>query len=90
MGIFGTAEPFVPLKEATLDGDDIRLPIPKDKVKQAPRVDADQHLDVEQERELYRYYGLDYDQTAGMAGGQRVRVWGIPIGTSQRAVPMRR
>lgn len=61
-GLFGTSESFVPLSEATLDGDDVRVPFGKDLVKGAPRVDADQHLDVEQERELYRYYSPDYDR----------------------------
>jgi len=33
----------------------------------APRVDADHHRDVEQERELYRYHGLDYAAVTGSA-----------------------
>ena len=52
-GLFGTSESFVPLQEATVEGDQVTLPYSKDQVKDAPRVDADQHLDVEQERELY-------------------------------------
>jgi len=60
-GLFGTSQSFVPLAEASLEGDNVRVPFDKDKVKDAPRVDAEQHLDVDQERELYRYYGLDYD-----------------------------
>ena len=68
-GLFGTSESFVPLQEATVEGDQVTLPYSKDQVKDAPRVDADQHLDVEQERELYRHYGLDYDAAhSGQAG----------------------
>jgi len=29
-------------------------------IKDAPRVDADEHLDPDQERELWAYYGYDY------------------------------
>jgi len=66
-GLFGKSQTFVPLAEATLDGENLRVPFDKDKVKDAPKVEADQHLDVEQERELYRYYGLDYNG-GGQAG----------------------
>lgn len=59
-GLFGTSETFVPLEGARFEGDDIVVPYEKDMVKDAPRVDADQHLDVSEEQELYRYYGRDY------------------------------
>jgi len=57
-GFFGTSETFVPLEGANFDGNDVRLSYDKDRIKNAPRVDADQHLDHTQEEELYRYYGL--------------------------------
>lgn len=60
-GLFGTSETFIPLQDAQVDGKDLKFPYTKDKVKDAPRVDADQHLDVEQEQELYKYYGVSYD-----------------------------
>jgi len=71
-GLFGTSETFVPLEGANFDGDDLRLSYDKDKVKNAPRVEADQHLDHTQEEELYRYYGLTpasyATETTGYAG----------------------
>jgi uncharacterized protein (TIGR02271 family) len=70
-GVLGTSEAFVPLAEASLEGDNIRLPFAKDKVKDAPRIDVEDHLDLEQERELYRYYGLDYDK-GGLASDSGV------------------
>jgi uncharacterized protein (TIGR02271 family) len=57
-GLFGTTQSFVPLEGATLDGSDLRLAYSKDQVKDAPRIDVDQHLDRAEEDELYRYYGL--------------------------------
>ncbi|AKT50711.1 DUF2382 domain-containing protein [Arsenicicoccus sp. oral taxon 190] len=61
-GLFGTAHTFIPLDDAQVEGDTVRVPFSKDKVKDAPRVDADRHLDADEERELYRYYGRDYDE----------------------------
>lgn len=58
-GLFGTSESFVPVQQATLDGDRLTLPFTKDKVKDAPKVDVDgRHLDESEERRLYEYYGL--------------------------------
>src|SRR3954447_15876335 len=58
-GLFGSHETFVPLSEATVSGGTLRVPYEKAKVKDAPRVDADQgHLSPEEESELYRYYGI--------------------------------
>jgi uncharacterized protein (TIGR02271 family) len=58
-GLFGSGESFVPLRDATSSGDELRVPYTKDKVKDAPRIsDADGHLDHGEEDELYRYYGL--------------------------------
>ncbi len=56
-GLFGTSESFVPLQGATVQLDEIRVPYTKDQVKDAPRVEEDGHISVEEERELYSYYG---------------------------------
>jgi len=64
-GMFGGGESFVPLREAEVNGNDLRVPYTKDKVKDAPRIeDAESHLSETEEAELYRYYGVggaDYD-----------------------------
>jgi uncharacterized protein (TIGR02271 family) len=80
-GLFGTKETFVPLAQADLSGDNLRLPYDKAKVKDAPKIDTDGHLSPQEEQELYRYYGLGSGQspmtdsttgtttgTAGLAG----------------------
>ena len=67
-GLFGTSETFIPLRDAQVDGQDLKLPYTKSKIKDAPRMsDADEHLDVAQEQKLYEYYGLDYGTPS--AGG---------------------
>src|SRR5829696_1258113 len=62
-GLFGTRSSFVPLAQTTQTGDDVRVPYDKQLVKDAPRVEADQHLSEAEERQLWRHYGLDYDRT---------------------------
>ena len=59
-GFFGTSETFVPIEGARFDGDDLHVSYDKDKIKDAPRVDVDQHLSETEEAELYRYYGLEW------------------------------
>jgi uncharacterized protein (TIGR02271 family) len=72
-GLFGTNETFIPVADAELSGDRLTVPFDKDKVKDAPNVAADGgHLDHDEERRLYEYYGLSYsDRTSdtGLAGG---------------------
>lgn len=59
-GLFGSGESFVPLRDATVDGNDVRVPYSKDKVKDAPRVsDSEGHLSEEEEGTLFRHYGSD-------------------------------
>lgn len=66
-GLFGAKENFVPVKGASQDGDRVVLPYTKDVIKDAPKVDVDQHLSPAEEEELYRYYELNYEdgRTAG-------------------------
>jgi uncharacterized protein (TIGR02271 family) len=73
-GLFGTKESFVPLRNASLSEGRIVVPFGKDRIKNAPKIDADGQLTPEEEDELYRYYELnggtetttsgDYDRTA--------------------------
>ena len=76
-GMFGGAESFVPLASASVSGNDVRVPFTKDKVKGAPRVeDSEGHLSQDEEAELYRYYGMDYSETASDSG--------LPTGGTER------
>ncbi|MEV0583031.1 PRC and DUF2382 domain-containing protein [Nonomuraea sp. NPDC050310] len=60
-GWFGMHESFVPLSAATRVEDRVQVDFDKSRIKDAPRVDAagGQHLSAEEERELYRYYGVN-------------------------------
>jgi len=63
-GMFGTRQSFAPLSGAVSDGDNVRLAVTKDRVKDAPNVDDDGHLSPEEEQALYDYYASDIG-TAG-------------------------
>ena len=57
-GLFGTKESFVPIRNADLTDDGVRVPVSKTQVKDAPKIDTDGHLSPQEEQELYRYYGM--------------------------------
>lgn len=57
-GLFGTAESFVPLQDATVTGSDIRVAYNKTEVKDAPRVDLDERITPTEEQRLYAHYGI--------------------------------
>jgi uncharacterized protein (TIGR02271 family) len=64
-GLFGGNVSFVPLRDAQREGEGLRVPYDKAKVKDAPNIDPTQHLSPEEEHRLYQHYGVDYDD-----GGQ--------------------
>jgi uncharacterized protein (TIGR02271 family) len=66
-GLFGMNSSFVPLEGARLDGDDLRLAFSKDRVKDAPNLDPEGHLEPGEEHELYRHYDLDVDAATDTA-----------------------
>ncbi|MFW6776181.1 DUF2382 domain-containing protein [Nocardioides sp. CPCC 205120] len=62
-GLFGMKESFVPVTDATLDGDRLTVPFTKDQIKDAPSIDVDGgHLDEAEEARLWQHY-------AGHSGG---------------------
>ena len=60
-GLFGTKKTFVPLRAAQPAGEDLRLPLEKAQVKDAPSIDPDGELSESEERQLYTHYDLAYD-----------------------------
>jgi stress response protein YsnF len=60
-GLFGLRETLVPLSEAQVDGDQLRVPYEGEHVKDAPNVDPDVQLTADEEELLYRHYGYGTD-----------------------------
>ncbi|MCY1136544.1 PRC and DUF2382 domain-containing protein [Actinoplanes sp. Pm04-4] len=57
-GLFGAKETFIPLRGADVTGDRVVVAYAKERVKDAPRVDADGPLSQAEEGELYSFYNL--------------------------------
>ena len=57
-GLFGSRMSFVPLEQAKEVESGIQVPFQKDFIKDAPNVDADEELGVEDEDKLYSYYHM--------------------------------
>ena len=64
-GLFGTKESFVPIRNADLTDDGVRVPVSKDQVKDAPKIHAEGHLSPQGEQELYRYHGMELGAGTG-------------------------
>ncbi|SOC51980.1 conserved domain-containing protein [Blastococcus aggregatus] len=69
-GMFGTKESFVPIRDADLTDDGLRVPVSKARVKDAPKIDTDGHLSPQEEQELYRYYGMGAGGTGTQTTGR--------------------
>jgi sporulation protein YlmC with PRC-barrel domain len=76
-GFFGMSHVFVPLDDADVEGESIRVPYAKDFVKDAPHVDTDGPLSPEDEQQLHDYYrgareaerpAVSGESTTGAAG----------------------
>lgn len=69
-GLFGLAQTLVPLRGHRWDGEDLVLPYDKDLIKDAPRVEATEHLSEQEQDELFRYYenAGAYRDAEGTAG----------------------
>jgi uncharacterized protein (TIGR02271 family) len=89
-GLFGTKESFVPIRDADLTDDGVRVSVSKDQVKDAPRIDADGHLSPQEEQELYRYYalsmGTDVQATQSTTGRAESGMTGQTENVQDRAV----
>ncbi|MGS2591835.1 DUF2382 domain-containing protein [Streptomyces hebeiensis] len=88
-GLFGMKESLVPLAGARRAGEDIHVPYARETVKDAPRLDADEHLDPGQETQLYEHYGLSVGGTgigtAAATGPAAGAGMGIGAGTEEGA-----
>jgi uncharacterized protein (TIGR02271 family) len=89
-GLFGTQETFVPIHEGRVVGDYLEVPVSKTKVKDAPHMDVSHgRLTEQQERELYNFYGFDWDEPMPSRGetteGAERGTYGSDAGTTTTA-----
>ncbi|MEU9739732.1 PRC and DUF2382 domain-containing protein [Micromonospora chersina] len=69
-GLFGMNESLIPLQVAQVQGDRVTVPFDKGVVKDAPNVDADadEPLSGAEVADLYRHYGLTWDDSESQGG----------------------
>jgi PRC-barrel domain len=68
-GLFGTKKTFVPLRDAHPIGEDLRVPVARNRVKDAPHIDADTELGEREERQLFEHYDVAYTAEGRDASG---------------------
>jgi uncharacterized protein (TIGR02271 family) len=69
----------VPLRDAQVTGDELRVPYQKAQVKDAPSIDGDGALSHDEERSLYDHYGLDWGTSktgSGLPEGEQTETTG--------------
>ncbi|MCT2587656.1 PRC and DUF2382 domain-containing protein [Actinophytocola gossypii] len=85
-GMFGLKETFVPLQRAELHEDQLQVPVDKAQVKDAPRIDAEgDQMSDEEQRTLYRYYGMGASDGDGRHRTDDRRGMGQQPGSVQRS-----
>ena len=69
-GMLGTSQSFAPIDGSGFDGDQVRLAVSKDLVKDAPSIDEDGRIGASEQEALYRHYADDLgrSQAAGRTG----------------------
>jgi uncharacterized protein (TIGR02271 family) len=67
-GMLGTRQSFAPIYGSEFEGDQVRLAVSKDLVKDAPSIDDDGHMEAGEQDALYRHYAAYLG--AGQAGGE--------------------
>ncbi len=61
-GGIGSTQKFVPIADASRDGDHVDVPFARQLVEDAPSVDSDRELSHEEERRLYEHYGVAWER----------------------------
>src|ERR671939_898274 len=77
-GLLGTKRSFVPLVGASPQGEDVRVTVSKDQVKDAPNVEPDAELSEREEIELFQHYGVDYTDQGSVTAIDHARSGASP------------
>ena len=65
-GLFGLKSNFVPIRDAEIGDNEVRVQYQKEQVKHAPQIEVGDELSPEEERRLWEHYGRsDYDEWQG-------------------------
>ena len=81
-GLFGSNVTFVPLNQASLNGEELTVPYTKEFVKDAPNIAEDGELSNAEEQNLYEYYSLPASYGKGYTGAETVDTETAHAGTA--------
>ncbi len=81
-GLFGSNVSLVPVAAADYSGSELSVPFGKDQVKNAPNHDPGREISVEDEKELFTYYGIAYGGDTVTATGGPGSAQGTTTGTA--------
>ncbi|KPM55913.1 hypothetical protein CcI49_22235 [Frankia sp. CcI49] len=89
-GLFGTKTTVVPLDKASVQGDKLAVPLTREQVKDAPRIDSGEDISPRKQEEINAYYGFGTGRTvrgsaAGTAAGAAAGTMGGTLAGSERA-----
>jgi uncharacterized protein (TIGR02271 family) len=70
-GLFGGKSNFVPLAGARIDGEDLRVSVTKNQVKDAPSIDDDGELSEQEEIRLFEHYDIPYTEEGSVTAQGR-------------------
>src|SRR4051794_19501191 len=78
-GLFGGNVSFAPIAGSSAYGDDLQVAYDKGTVTDAPNVDRDGYLDVDEERRVFEHYQFDWGGDAGWGDTVRAdRKFAVP------------
>ncbi|MDD7919105.1 PRC and DUF2382 domain-containing protein [Actinomycetospora callitridis] len=83
-GLFGSHVSLVPLATAHYDNGHLQVPFSKDEVRNAPHHDPGQQLSVDDERQLFAHYGVDYGGDTATARTDDSPTGGDQVGRRER------
>ena len=67
-GLFGTKSTFVPIRDASTQGDAVSIPFDKAQVKDAPGIEREGELSRDEEQRLYSHYGIQFGDARSDSG----------------------
>jgi PRC-barrel domain len=67
-GLVGSRLSFIPLTGAEPAGEDVKLAVDKEQVRDAPSVEAGEQLSQADEERLYFHYGFEYSRARSETG----------------------
>ncbi|HUY25653.1 MAG TPA: PRC-barrel domain-containing protein [Acidimicrobiales bacterium] len=72
-GLFGSHLTFVPTENASLGEGYLEVARPKSAIHNAPHIEKGGELSLDEEANLFKYYGLDYPLASNESGRRLVR-----------------